>query len=182
MRLSINLYWISFIGYQSPNHIYHSFPKTELPRLSKINQKDTMSYVFAISSLTTTLWCLFLLLISLMISQESKTFSPMLLPFLNPDGFLEIILVINSINLPCMTLEITLLAKVLRLISLRSKNLLTISFLRINNKLVFFHVFRKFIHTKERHHHFQHILIYYIPVCLKESSWKIIWSTRAFLR
>lgn len=100
------------------------------------NFLDSLSYVFVISNFTTTLFILFLPLISLIISCVTNTFSVILIPFTKPYWGKEIILG-STINIfSCNNLKMILLVNVLRLIGLKSTKILTSSFLGMSTRLV----------------------------------------------
>lgn len=91
--------------------------------------QETLSYAFAMSSLITTLAGFPLNLMSVTISWVNKMFSNILLPLINPDWMKEIKEGSIFSSLSWTTLDITLLIKLLKLISLRSVNVWTCVFL-----------------------------------------------------
>lgn len=88
------------------------------------------------SSLTTTLWILFLLFICLIISWSNRTFSKILLSLTMHVWFLEMIRGSTVTIFSWSIFEMILEAKVLKLMSLRSMMLLTFFFLEIRTRFL----------------------------------------------
>lgn len=105
-----------------------SFEKPNLLNTLVKQNHDTLLYVLAMSSFTTSFWKFFLIFMSLNISW--------LLPFAKPNWYLDMRIGSNFVILWWSSLEITLLAKVLRLTGFKSEKFMVFSFVGSNTTFV----------------------------------------------